>query len=63
MKGSATVEAMSPRSLTGYANLCAWTLARAVTDFSQRYADQNERDYEAFVGAVRSGRLHALEGV
>jgi uncharacterized protein (DUF2252 family) len=86
MKGSATVEAMSPRSLTGYANVCAWTLARAharsgdpvaiaaylgtndqfdraVTDFSQRYADQNERDYEAFVGAVRSGRLQALEGV
>jgi uncharacterized protein (DUF2252 family) len=86
MKGSATVEAMSPRSLTSYANLCAWTLARAharsgdpvaiaaylgtsdqfdraVTDFSQRYADQNERDYEAFVGAVRSGRLQALEGV
>jgi hypothetical protein len=26
MKGSATVEAMSPRSLSGYANLCAWTL-------------------------------------
>jgi uncharacterized protein (DUF2252 family) len=86
MKGSALVEAMSPRSLTSYANLCAWTLARAharsgdpvaiaaylgtsdqfdraVTDFSQRYADQNERDYEAFVGAVRSGRLQALEGV
>jgi uncharacterized protein (DUF2252 family) len=86
MKGAATVEAMSPRTLTAYANSCAWTLARAharsgdpvaiaaylgtsdqfdraVTDFSQRYADQNERDYEAFVGAVRSGRLQALEGV
>jgi hypothetical protein len=36
---------------------------RAVTDFSQRYADQDERDYEALVGAVRSGRLQALEGV
>jgi uncharacterized protein (DUF2252 family) len=36
---------------------------RAVTDFSQRYADQNERDYEALVGAVRSGRLQALVGV
>jgi sugar/nucleoside kinase (ribokinase family) len=86
MKGSATVEAMSPRTLTRYANSCAWTLARAharpgdpvaiaaylgtsdqfdraVTDFSQRYADQNERDYEAFVGAVWSGRLQALEEV
>jgi uncharacterized protein (DUF2252 family) len=86
MKGSALVEAMSPRALTEYANLCAWTLARAharsgdpvaiaaylgtsdqfdraVTDFSQRYADQNERDYESFVGAIRSGRLQVLEGV
>jgi uncharacterized protein (DUF2252 family) len=36
---------------------------RAVTRFSERYADQNERDYEAFVGAIRSGRLEAVEGV
>jgi uncharacterized protein (DUF2252 family) len=36
---------------------------RAITDFSERYAEQNEQDYEAFVKAVRSGRLEALEGV
>ena len=36
---------------------------RALTDFSERYADQNEQDFEAFVGAVRSGRLEAIEGV
>ncbi|MGH3330832.1 MAG: DUF2252 family protein, partial [Nocardioidaceae bacterium] len=36
---------------------------RSITDFSERYADQNELDYEAFVKAVRSGRLEALEGV
>jgi uncharacterized protein (DUF2252 family) len=36
---------------------------RSITDFSQRYADQNELDYEAFVKAIRSGRLEALEGV
>ncbi|MBV9855750.1 MAG: DUF2252 domain-containing protein [Streptosporangiaceae bacterium] len=36
---------------------------RSVTDFSAAYADQNERDYEQFVGAVRSGRLEAVEGV
>jgi uncharacterized protein (DUF2252 family) len=36
---------------------------QSVTDFSERYADQNERDYEAFAGAVRSGRLEAIEGV
>jgi uncharacterized protein (DUF2252 family) len=35
----------------------------SITDFSERYADQNERDYEAFTEAIRSGRLRALEGV
>ena len=36
---------------------------RSITDFAERYADQNERDYQAFADAVRSGRLEALEGV
>jgi uncharacterized protein (DUF2252 family) len=36
---------------------------KSITDFSQRYADQNERDYQAFVNAVKSGRLEAREGV
>ncbi|MBC7441697.1 MAG: DUF2252 domain-containing protein [Ramlibacter sp.] len=36
---------------------------KAVTDFSERYADQNGQDYEAFAEAVRSGRLQAIEGV
>jgi uncharacterized protein (DUF2252 family) len=36
---------------------------RAIADFSRRYADQNERDYEEFAQAVRSGRLEAREGV
>jgi hypothetical protein len=36
---------------------------RSVTDFSERYADQNEQDYEKFAKAVRSGRLQAVEGV
>jgi uncharacterized protein (DUF2252 family) len=35
----------------------------AIVDFSRRYADQNERDYEAFLAAIRSGRLAAQEGV
>ena len=86
MKGSATVETMSPVGLALYGQMCGWSLARAharsgdpvaiaeylgagagfdkaITDFSERYADQNERDYEAFVGAIRSGRLQAVEGV
>jgi hypothetical protein len=86
MKGSAVVELMAPVTLTYYAQICGWTLARAharsgdpvaiaeylgasdafdraITDFSERYADQNEQDYEQFVTAVRSGQLEALEGV
>ncbi|WP_066302996.1 DUF2252 domain-containing protein [Arthrobacter luteolus] len=35
----------------------------AVTDFCERYADQNEADYQAFAKAVRSGRLPVVEGV
>ena len=36
---------------------------RAIADFSVAYADQNERDYEAFARAVKSGRLAAETGV
>jgi len=36
---------------------------RSIVDFSERYADQNEKDYEEFTEAVRSGRLEAVEGV
>jgi uncharacterized protein (DUF2252 family) len=35
----------------------------SIADFSHRYADQNERDYQEFVQGVRSGRLEAREGV
>jgi uncharacterized protein (DUF2252 family) len=86
MKGSALVELMAPITLTYYARICGWTLARAharsgdpvamasylgsddafdrsIIGFSERYADQNEQDYEQFVKAVRSGRLQAVEGV
>jgi hypothetical protein len=36
---------------------------RAVASFASAYADQNERDYEAFAEAVRSGRIAAVTGV
>jgi hypothetical protein len=36
---------------------------RSITDHAERYADQNEQDYQAFVEAIRSGRLQALQGV
>jgi uncharacterized protein (DUF2252 family) len=35
----------------------------SITDFSERYADQNERDYKEFVTAIKSGKLEAVEGV
>jgi uncharacterized protein (DUF2252 family) len=36
---------------------------RAVAQFSVAYADQNDRDYDTFARAVRSGRLEAIEGI
>lgn len=36
---------------------------RAVADFAEAYADQNERDYAAFKEAAKSGRVQAVEGV
>jgi uncharacterized protein (DUF2252 family) len=39
------------------------TLDGSITDFSERYADQNQRDFDTFVEAVRSGRLQATEGL
>jgi uncharacterized protein (DUF2252 family) len=35
----------------------------SITDFSQRYADQNEQDYQALVAAIGSGRVPAVEGI
>ena len=39
------------------------TFDRSITDFAARYADQNDQDFDAFVKAVRTGRLQAVEGV
>ena len=36
---------------------------QSITDFAERYADQNDRDYRAFTKAIKSGRLAALEDV
>ncbi|HET7247758.1 MAG TPA: DUF2252 domain-containing protein [Streptosporangiaceae bacterium] len=36
---------------------------RAIADFSAAYADQNEKDYEAFAAAVKSGRLTVRAGL
>jgi uncharacterized protein (DUF2252 family) len=39
------------------------TFDRAIAAFSAAYADQNERDYQAFAEAVNSGRLIAHTGL
>ena len=36
---------------------------QAIATFSAGYADQNNRDYEAFVQAAKDGRIDAIEGV
>jgi uncharacterized protein (DUF2252 family) len=36
---------------------------RAIADFSAAYADQNDKDYQAFAAAVKSGRLTAQTGL
>jgi predicted alpha/beta hydrolase len=79
-KGSAEVEAMVPKGMLLYGQLCAWTLARAharsgdrvaiaaylgdddsfaqsLTDFSEAYADLNERDFQRFGAAVQADEL------
>jgi uncharacterized protein (DUF2252 family) len=39
------------------------TFEKALAKFAESYADQNERDYETFAGACKTGRLHAEEGI
>ena len=39
------------------------TFDRAMTDFAEAYADQNDRDFAAFEEAVHSGRIEARTGV
>jgi uncharacterized protein (DUF2252 family) len=46
--------------LTGYVGNST-AFEDAVTDFSEAYADQNERDHEALVAAVRAGKVEARQ--
>jgi uncharacterized protein (DUF2252 family) len=39
------------------------TFDQAIADFSETYADQNERDYDALVAAEADGRVSVLRGV
>jgi uncharacterized protein (DUF2252 family) len=85
-KFSVDIDALTPRLMGVYVEMCAWTLARAharsgdrvaiasylgggdvfdgaIADFAELYAEQNERDYDALLAAVRSGRVTARTGV
>ena len=35
----------------------------AISEFAVEYADQNERDYRAFIKAIREGRLQVVSEV
>jgi uncharacterized protein (DUF2252 family) len=39
------------------------TFDNAIADFSARYADQNQRDYDTFVKAIANRRIQAVTGV
>jgi uncharacterized protein (DUF2252 family) len=81
-KGSAPVDAMRPKPMRAYAEICGSTLARAharsgdrdaiagylgggdrfdraLADFAETYADQNESDHAALAAAVRTGAVAA----
>jgi uncharacterized protein (DUF2252 family) len=81
-KYSIDIEALVPRGMRVYGEICGWTLARAharsgdriaiaaylggtnvfdkaITRFAAAYADQNERDHQALLDAVASGRITA----
>ena len=49
--------------VTGIDEVVRDSFGRAIADFSAAYADQNERDYEALVKAVKRGRLKAETGL
>ena len=57
----AHARAGEPAVLAGYLGTRA-VFDEALAAFAVRYADQNEKDYEAFLGAIRAGRLETLAG-
>jgi uncharacterized protein (DUF2252 family) len=50
-----------PVAIAGYLG-SSDSLDDALVDFAESYADQSEKDYEAFIAEIRSGRLQAVEG-
>ena len=50
-----------PIAISGYTG-SGDAFDRAMTEFAVGYADQNERDYAAFVGAIQAGHIESREG-
>ena len=50
-----------PFQISGYIG-SGTVFVDALTEFAYAYADQGERDYEAFAAAIASGRIEAKEG-
>ena len=50
-----------PAAMSGYLG-SGQAFDAAITEFAEKYADQNERDYAAFTEAIRSGRIEAHSG-
>ena len=51
-----------PSMITGYVRDHA-TLHSALVEFAVAYADQNRRDYRAFIQAVRDGRVAVMSDI
>ena len=49
-------------AITGYIGN-GKTLAKAIADFADAYADQTEQDHQALVEAIESGRVTAETGI
>ena len=60
--GRAHARSGHPEQLLGYVGTGS-AFPDAIAAFAMRYADQNDRDYEAFMQALRDGRLPVLYDV
>jgi hypothetical protein len=50
-----------PLAITGYLG-SGDDFDEALVNFADSYADQSEKDYEAFMQQIRNGKLSAVEG-
>ena len=56
----AHARAGDPSAISGYLG-SGKAFGRAIVEFAERYADQNERDHAAFAAEIKEGRLEAAE--